>query len=557
MIGKSVIRNDAIAKVTGKALFYSDISLTGMLYMKVLRSPYPHAKILSIDTSEAEKVAGIRCVVTSKDSPAKLYSSAVIEDRTILARDIVRYVGEPIVAVAAESIEAADKALQMIKINFKELPYVIDPEEAMAENPNVVIHPNLKNYNGVNKALLEPDRPNVFSHVKIRKGNLENGFKEADIILENKFLLPPVQHCTLETHGVVISPDTDGGLTFWTGRQGIWSLKGRVADLFGIRASKIRVIQQYVGGAFGSKLTNMEIIAALVALKAKRPIKWVLSREEEFLDGGRREQMVVYIKDGVKKDGTLVAREIKAILNGGAYDNYISVVTKNSSYGAISTYRIPNFKWDSFGVYTNLQPACAFRGFGVTETVFAIESHMDMLAERLNITPVEIRKKNLLREGEPNALGELTHSIGVEECIDKISNYLNDSSKNDERFTDNEWKIGRGIAIGAKYSTGRAISLATIQITADETIVLYHSADEIGQGCNTVLAQMVAEEFGVLMDDVQVVFSDTARTPFFGEGTSSSRTTFQLGNAVREACQNAKEILIKKRQNYYRLIHNY
>ena len=543
VIRKDIPRIDVLEKVTGTASFYSDIKLPGMLYMKALRSPYPHARILSIDTSEAKKTSGVRCVVTGKDAPEKRFSVGLVKDRTVLAKDVVRYIGEPVAAVAAETLDIAEEAVELIKVRYEELPAVFDPEEAVSADPPVIIHPDFSKYDkAVATARLDPDRPNVFTHMRIRKGDVERGFKEADLIIENRFATPKMQHCSLETHGVIVCPEANGGLTLFAGRQDIWGLRGVLADVYGIRASKIRVIQQYVGGAFGGKMAVPEIVPSLLALKTGRPVKWIRTREEEFIDGGHKPAAVVYIKDGVKKDGTLVAREMKALVNAGAYETITTVVATQNGHAVIGDYRIPNVKWDSYGVYTNDPPACAFRGFGITDIIWAIESHMDMLAEQLGISPVEIRKKNLLKEGEPNAMGEITHSIAAEECIDKTVELIKLGEKSSE---EGPWRTGKGIAIGNKYSTAPTVNAVRIKVTEEEKIIVYHSADEMGQGCNTVLAQIAAEEFGVSIDDIEIVFSDTAITPFFAEGSTSSRTTYNLGNAIRIAAHDAKRAIFQ------------
>ncbi len=545
VVGKSILRSDSLAKALGREEFCTDVKLPRMLHMKVLGSPYPHARIVSVDTSEAEKVTGVRCVVTAEDAPKRRYGRALIRDRTVLARGIVRHVGEPVAAVAAETLEAAEEAVAKIKVRYQELPAVFDVEEAASTNPPAIVHPDFPSYTKapVVVARLDPDRPNVFTHMKIRKGDVQQGFAKADLVLVNRFSTPPIQHCAMEPHAVVIRPEVDGGLTFFTGRQDIWGLKGEASEIFSIPGSKVRVVQQHVGGAFGGKVNLCEVIPALLALKTGRPVKWVYTREEVFINGGQREAMVIYIKDGMKKDGTLVAREIRVFLNAGAYDGFISIVTRNSSFAAVSPYRTPNLKWDSYGTYTNDPPRCAFRGFGITEAVYAIESSMNMMADRLGIDLVEMRRRNLLKEGEPNGNGEITHSIGAKECLDKASDFIRLAERSP---VEAPYKRGKGIAIGSKYSIAPTLCQARIKVTEGERIVVYHSADEIGQGVNTVMAQIAAEEFRVPVDDVEVVFSDTAITPYFAAGSTSSRVTYNLGNAVRLACQDAKRILYQR-----------
>ena len=544
VVGKSVLRRDSLVKALGKAEYCSDINLLGMLHAKVLRSPYPHARIVNIDTFEAEKVPGVRCVVTGRDAPQKLSGPALVKDKNMLARGVVRYIGEPVAAVAADTIEVAEEAIDLIKITYEKIPAVFDVEEAAGTQPPAIVHPDFSKYTKfVPEARLAPEQPNVILHMKLRKGDIARGFAEADLIMENRFFTPPIQHCPLETHVVVVRPEADGGVTIHTGRQGVWGLKGEISDTFGIKSSKVRVIQPYVGGGFGGKLTPFEMIPTLLALKTGRPVKWNYTRVEEFIDGGQRESMVIYIKDGMKKDGTIVAREMRVFLNAGAYEGFVGVLIKNCSFGVVPLYRTPNLRWDSYGVYTNEPPRSAFRGFGVAEIVWAIESNMDMMAEKLGIDHVEMRRKNILKEGESQANGEIVHSIGAEECLDKASEFIKLDEKSPAEGT---WIKGKGIALGAKYSTAPTLCQARVQFTEGENVIVYHSADELGQGVNTVMAQIAAEEFGIPVDNVEIVFSDTAITPFFGEGSTSSRTTFNLGNAVRLACQDAKHTLLQK-----------
>lgn len=543
VIGRSVTRIDALEKVTGKAAFCADFMLPGMLHARVLRSPHPHARILSIDTSKAEHLPGVKCLVTGNEAPEKRFGFGVY-DQYLICKDVVRYEGDPVAAVAAESLEVAQEALGLIEVRYEELPAMFDPEDAVSTNPSVVIHPDLFNYERGRVRTLEPDRPNVFKHFKIRKGDVDKGFDGADLVMENRFSTARIQHCTLEPHGTVVKPEPDGGLTMWVGRQNIWQLKNYLGTVFGIKPSKIRIIQPYVGGGFGSKMViNEEPIVTLLALKAGRPVKQVFTREEVFLRGGSRPPMITHIKDGVKKDGTLVAREMSAVLAGGGYENFISVLTRNASFAAVGSYRVKNFKWDSYGVYVNEPPGCPFRGFGSTEVIWAIESHMDILAEKLGIDPVEFRMKNILKEGEANITGEITHSIGARECLSKVAEFI---KPEEEPEGDGPWRRGKGLALGSKYSSMSTVASARVKVSEDETLIVYHSADEIGQGCNTVAAQVVAEEFGISPDNVKVVFTDTLLTPVFLGGSTSSRVTYSLGNAVKLACLDAKHKLCER-----------
>ena len=544
IVGKSVLRFDSLEKVQGRGGFCGDIMLPGMLHMKVLGSPYPHAKILNIDTSKAENCPGVRCVVTDKDAPQQRFSPTPIKDLTFLARGVVRYVGEPVAAVAATTLEAAEDAIDMIRVEYEPLPAIFDVEEAAGTNPKVVVHPEFAQYSNIlPPALRAPDRPNVFTHGKVRKGDVEKGFEQADLVLENRYTAPAIHAAALEPHSVVVRPDADGGMTLFSGRQGIWGLRGLISELFDIDPSKVRVKQKYVGGAFCARGVPFEYLPVLLTLKTGRPVKSVFTREEVFSYGGVREDMVIYTKDGFKKDGTLTASEIKAYINGGAYSRMVAIIARRCSMAAISMYRIPHFKWDAYGCYTHTPPRSGVRGFGMNEVSWAQESTMNMAAEKLGLDPAELRRRNLLKEGEPQLTGEITHSNAVRECMDKVSEAIKLHEKSPSK---GPWRMGKGIALGNKYSTAPMLCEARIKIAEDEKVVLYHSADDIGMGVNVAMAQIVAERFGITVDEVKVVFSDTDVTPFFGDGSNSQRVTYNLGNAVCRACDDAKADLFRR-----------
>ena len=545
VVGKSVPRVDAVEKVTGKARYSVDLKLPGMLHGKVLRSPYPHARIVRIDTAKAERLTRVKAVVTGDDAPEERVGH--IRDRHILARGTVRFVGEAVAAVAADSIEAAEEALELITVDYEELPAIFDAEEAMRPHAPVVVHPDLLTYtlNPLPYPLyrFDPDRPNVYVHRPIRKGDTEKGFGEADLIFEHRFSTPMMQHAALEPHNALAVPEPDGGLTVWDPTHVLYMHKADFSRLFRLPPSKVRVISLYIGGCFGGKAGFIvPAITTLLALKAKRPVKLVLNRDEVFVDGTSRESMVIYMKDGVKKDGTLVARQMRMILNAGAYSGTTALVAKNATFGAVGTYRVPNFKVDSYAVATNTPPTGSFRGFGSTEVLWAIESHMDMIAEGLGIDPLEIRKRNLLKEGEEDVLGMRTYSTGARECLEKVARWIEwDKEPSKE---EGPWKKGKGIAVGNKYTMPATRSVVHVKVHQDAAIEVRHSAHEVGQGCNTALAQIAAEEFGTSVDRIRMVFTDTAVTPF-DAGTVSSRSTFHTGNALRLACQNVKQQIFK------------
>lgn len=547
-IGKSVKRVDALEKVTGKALYCTDLKLPGMLHVKVLRSPHPHARIKSINTERARQDPQVACILTADDLTANRYGS-VIRDSTILARGVVRQIGEPVVAVAAENLETAEDALERIEVEYEPLTAVFDPETAAQPDPPVVIHPDLFEYEAASSFFelgkrLDPDRPNVMMHFKIRRGEIEKSFQEADLVMENRFTTAGVQHCPLELQVSVVEPMQDGGLKLWISLTMMHPAKSTFIKLFELPPEKVRTVQPYVGGSFGRSSTRSELpIAMAVSMQTGKPVKHVFTREEMYYRAGMRIPFTISIKDGVKKDGTLVARQMNTYLTGGGAAEFtVGLVARNSAFGAVGTYRIPNFKLDSYGVYTNNPTATGFRGLGTPEVTFAIESQMDMLAEKLGIDPFEIRRKNILEEGEPNVTGELTHSIGTQKCLDKTEQWIKSLKP---LKTDDVWQTGRGIAVANKYTLAPSAASARMEITSDGAIVLYHGAEEVGQGCDTAMAQIAAEEIGVPVEDIQIPSNDTAHTPF-DSGSYSSRQTYWSGNAVKMACEDAKLQALKK-----------
>lgn len=545
VVGKSVPRVDAFEKVTGKAKYCADFRIPGMCYGKLLRSPHPHARIVRIDTSKAEKLYGVRAVLTGKDAPDNL-TGMFIKDQYVIARDVVRYVGEPVAGVVADTEEVADEALELIDVEYEQLPAIFDPEEAMKVNPSVIIHPNLPQYARVTGKFHYrpvPDRPNVFQCWYGYQGDVEKGFEEADLIVENRFVIPRVQHSCLERYNVDCWLEPDGGITLRTKKQGIHPLRAQISSVYDIPISKIRVITDYIGGAFGETLAPWpELAAVLLLLKSQRPVRLSFTREECFMNISHKLGEIIYMKDGVKKDGAIIARDITTILDAGAYSDFAVILVRSGARAAIGQYRLPNFRMYSYGVYTNYPKTGSLRGVTCPELVWAIEQQMDIIAEKLGIDSVEIRKKNLLKEGERNCLGQITHSIGAEKCLSKVAEWL-EWGKPPEASA-GSWKRGKGLAVGNQFTVADTPSFVHVKVYKDGILEVLHGLDELGQGLNTVLAQIAAEEFGVSMEDVRVVRGDTALTPY-DVWSASSRSTFYAGNATYRACQDAKRELFK------------
>lgn len=545
VVGQSVKRLDSFEKVTGKAKYVMDMKLPAMLYGKILRSPYPHAKITSIDSAQAARLGGVKAVITGRDVPDRRFGIGVY-DQHVLARERVLFAGDAVAAVAASTDEIAEVALGLIEVEYEELPAVFDAEEAASATPPVVLHPDLYSYQTsvVVRPRFDRERPNVHNHFKIRSGDIAKGFQGADLVVENRFTTAMIQHCQFEPHVSIAQVEGDGTITVWSSVQGLYMIKSALCDALGLPSSRVRIIAPYVGGGFGGKISiRTEPVSVLLARKTGRPVKVAFSREEVFTSANTRSPFTIYIKDGVKRDGTLVAREIRQYLNGGGYADYVYLVTRNSAFGAVGSYRVPNFKLDSYGVYTNLPMGGPFRGFGSSEILWAIESQMDLIAEKLGLDPLEIRLKNVLREGDVNVTGEKMHSVGAQECLRKAAEAIEWGKK--PAAGQGPWRRGKGIAHGNKYSIAPTASCAYLKVHDDETIEVRMSADEMGQGVKTVMAQIAAEEFGLSVDRVRVIHGDTAFTPY-DMGSVSSRSTYNTGNAVRLACQDAKHQLFAK-----------
>ncbi|MFC1845978.1 xanthine dehydrogenase family protein molybdopterin-binding subunit [Chloroflexota bacterium] len=537
VVGKSIIKVDAFGKVTGKTKYASDegIGIPGMLYGKVLFSPYAHARILNVDTSKASQMKGVRAVLTGKDTPDNRTGS-LIEDRHILCHETVRFAGDAVAVVAADTIEAAEEASGLIKVEYKELPAIFDVEDAMKPDCPVLVHPDLANYNRPLYKYMGDDLPgpNVHTHHKIRKGDVEEGFQEADLIVENRFQNDRMSHCQLEPFNSACYPESDGSLTLWTSAR-LFGTQREICQAFNLPFSQLRVRTGYLGGMFGM-VGRTERFAVLIALKTGKPVKMVYTREENFLDGLTRLPDVIYIKDGVKKDGTLVAREAKVIINTGAYGDMAPLTIRNCAFHA-TQYRLPNYKWDAYGVYTNEPCSGPLRGFGNSEALCATESQMDIVCEKLGMDPVEFRMKNTVDEGEQDVRGQIVHCIGAKECLGKVAEWI-EWGKPGKPASGNI-RIGKGIAMGNKYTQIDTASAAMVRVNMDGIIEAFHGGDDCGQGLNTVITQITAEEFGVTVEKIKVVWGDTARVPY-DFGTASSRSTLFMGNAIRLACQDAK-----------------
>lgn len=526
LVGKSPPRLDALAKATGKAEYVTDFKLPGMLWGKILRSPLAHGRILHIDASRAKRLPSVRAVITPADCPATKYGQ-VVADETVLALDKVRYIGEEVAAVAAENEEAAEEALGLISVEYEELPLVSDPEKAMMpETPEI-------HFGG-----------NIAYRFSYERGNGEQGFKESDLVFTSRFRTQMNHQSYIEPRCCLAVADASQNLTVWGGFQNVFLIRQRLATILGISESKIRVIQPFTGGGFGGKTSSSKApIAALLAIKSGRAVRMANSRSDEFLAGRPRAPGIIEQKVGVKRDGTLVVRQVRVIADCGAYAGNGPGVAECMAMRAENLYRFRHLKGEGFAVYTNKTPTGACRAFGSSEGAFALETQLDEIAEALGIDPLDLRLKNAIEAGEVTLHGWKVQSCGLKECLKAVAAKAGWR----ERRSRQKDSQGFGIACGIQVSgIRRGIdfdgSSAFVKIELDGRVTLITGEGDTGQGAWSVLAQVVAEELGARYENIQVYPADTGFAPYC-LGSWAARVTVAGGNAVRLAAADAKKQL--------------
>ena len=532
-VGRSVPRLEGAAKVTGRAEYVHNIRLPGMLYGKIFRSTVAHGRIRSLDASAARAFAGVHRVVTIDDVrkvvPNPFYGPA-FHDQPILAAGKVHYVGEPVAVALAADPHVAEAAAQSIVAEYDELPAVFDEVEAMTSA--AIVHdvlkpagtfPDLKHLQGKTNT-------NVALDFHLRRGDPARGFAEADHVFEHTFRTQQVLHLPLEPF-VSIAEVTDAGLTIHTASQSPSFVRIEIARLLGWPENKVRVKVPHLGGGFGAKLyIKLEALVAALALIVRRPVKISLTMEEQFYTLTKHAS-TFRIKSGVK-DGRITARECEVWWNGGAYADIGPRITQKSGFTAPGPYDIENVHIDSYSLYTNLPPAGALRGFGIPQLVWAYESHTDMMARTLKLDPIEFRRKNILREGRPQATGTVMRDAAIEAVLDRLAVRMN-WGKTFDRGNDMV-RRGRGIAIGFKASISPTTSVAIVNVSADASCTLYCSTVDMGQCSDTV-----AEVLNVPAESVRVIHPDTDVTPY-DMATLGSRSLFHMGNAVKLAAEDAR-----------------
>jgi len=537
LIGEPVIRKDALEKVTGGAIYGADFKLPGLLWARFYRSPYPHAKIVKIDTTRAKSVPGVRGIVTGADVPY-LHGSAVIRDQPFLAMDRVRYVGEPIVGVIAEDVEAAEEAVDSIHVEFEPLVAVLDVFSAL-EFDAPLIHEAMMEYPRT-AAVTPVEGTNICNHLKLRKGDVEKGFRHSDVIIEDTYCVPMIQHAPIETHAATAKCEPNGSVTVWTSTQSPFYIRAEIARALGIPMNRVRIACMRVGGGFGCKHEmRIEHLAVAMALKANlRPVKVVMTREEEFVSALVRMPVHVKIKTGAKEDGTLVAQKVTIHWDTGAYSGWGPLVARNAGCASPGPYVIPNVEVNSLCVYTNKPLGGAFRGLGVPEVAWAHECNLDSVAHQLGIDPLEIRLRNALEEGSISVMGERVFNGGLKESLRRAAEGINWNVRSEGKAR------GKGIACMYKMTGTPTSSSAIVRLNEDGSVQVLQSAVEMGQGVETVIAQITAEELGIPLERVTLTHVDTEFTPY-ERSTTSSRATFHTGNAVMAAAADARKQLLQ------------
>ena len=535
LLGGYLPRDDAEIKATGQACYITDLKRPGMLYSKILFSSRPHARIVNIDASEALALPGVEAVISGDDAPDILYGLYMF-DRYIFAKGRVRHVGEPVAAVAATSLKIAQQALRLIKVEYEDLPAVFDIDSAIAVDAPIV-HPDIKAYAGIHPFI---KYGNVCMDARVEMGDVERGFAQADHIIEGDYITSPMHQAYIEPHGCVAEYDMNNRLTVWTGTQQLSIVHSESAKSLGIPMNKIRVLPAWLGGGFGGKLKTLhEQICALLAMKTRKPVKLVLTREEEFTSSHPRANFRITMKTGFMKDGTLVAREVDIVADMGAYtDHALGMVNHAITYSA-GPYKVPNVRTRGRAVYTNNPDWGCMRGYGGNEITFAYESQMDEIAGILEMDPTEVRYRNLTEEGEIYLTTQALRSVHIRETMDaaiEASGYIQKRGK---------MGPNRGIGIANTIlNTGFLASSVFLRMNEDGTINVHTSITDHGSGNLTALRQIAAEAMGVPLDTVSIAAQDTDSSPY-DTGSIASRTIYDTGNAI---CLASEDLLRQVRE---------
>ncbi|MBC8509013.1 MAG: xanthine dehydrogenase family protein molybdopterin-binding subunit [Anaerolineales bacterium] len=538
-IGESKPRLENDQKVTGAAIFADDIQFgNSLLYARIMHSPHPHALIKSIDTSKAEALPGVKAVVTGADFPG--YLGLYLQDRHIFCRDRVRYVGDPVLGVAATSEEIAVKALDLIDVEYEVLEPVLNAEEG-AKPDAPLIHPDLGNYKVANFIFPQPGT-NISNHFKLRKGDVDGAWEKCSTIVERKFWVPHIQHVPIEPHTAIAQWDETGEITLWASSQSPFAQRNLLAQALGVSQSSVRVIAPKIGGGFGCKAgISMEALVVAIASKTNgRPVKLLLTREEEFHTAFVRQELIAYYKMGCDENGKILAMENTYYWGGGASTEYGVNVTRAAGYSCTGPYEVPNVKADSLCVYTNHPVGGAYRGFGMPEMHTGLEQCVDELAYKAGIDPVDIRSINCVKEGCETVTGFKMHPTGLSQCIEETAKAIQWGQKSPASAPNKRRGKGTAIMWKAPAMPPNAGSSAWVELAEDGTVNVGLGGQDLGQGAFTVMAQMAAAALGVPYESVRISSPvDTRYSPYEWQ-TVASRLTWSMGNAVVAAATDAR-----------------
>jgi CO/xanthine dehydrogenase Mo-binding subunit len=539
-IGRSLPRLEARDKVTGRAEYTHTMRLPGMLHGKIFRSTVPHGRIKSIDTSAAKKIPGVYRVITAEDVAKVIpdpYYGPAFHDQPILALDKVRFVGEPVAVVLAADPHIAEAATQEIVAEYEELPAVYDEVEAMTSS--VYVHDELKPAGSFAdlKHLKGQKNTNLALGAKLRRGDIDKAFADAAHVFEHTFRTQKCLHLAFEPFASIADAN-ESSITIYTGSQGPSFVRSEIARLLKWPENRVRIKVPFLGGGYGSKLyIKLEALVTACSMIVRRPVKIALTMEEQFYQITKHPS-TFRLKTGLDKDGHITARKCEVFWNGGAYADVGPRVTHKSGFTASGPYDIDNVWIDSYALYTNTTPAGALRGFGIPQLAWAYESQMDMMARELKLDAVEFRRKNLLRDGRPQATGTILKDAPLETLLDHVSDRLRWKQPFDRGS--GTVKRGRGLAIALKAAISPTASVAILNVGADGSAILYISTVDMGQGSDTAMAQIVGEILNMPAESVKVVARDTDITPY-DMGTLGSRSLFHMGHAVRLASEEARD----------------
>jgi carbon-monoxide dehydrogenase large subunit len=533
VLGMPAPRVEGEEKVSGRAAYAGDKLLPGLLWVKALRSPIPHGRIKRIDTRKAEELSGVKAVITGQDVRGSRIGKKII-DMPIVADDVVRFIGEKVAAVAAESEEIAEQALELIEVEYEELEPVADLLEALKPSAPI-LHPELASYTGLLHEIREPS--NVFVHLAWKKGDIEAGFGQSDLVVENTFRTSMVHQGYIEPHAFLVNVNEDGGAEIWASTKSPFALRAQIGAALKVPPNKLVVHPCYVGGDFGGKGDSNDIaLCYVLSKKSGCPVKMVVDYSEEFIAGNPRHAAVITIRSGVNKNGKMVAQHIRFAFDSGAYGSYRPQGFLVGAHESVGPYKIPHVVVQEDYVYTNKVPCGYMRSPGFTQGVFANEGQMDLVAKELGMDPTEFRRLNFMHDGDHSPLGHVISHVKVEETLDKaleVSGYKRPKPKN----------VGRGVAVAQWVSKGGE-SYAYVGIDKDGSVTLSAAVMDVGPGAYTIMRQIVAEELKIPLDSVRVQALDTSKV-VMDTGVRGSSSTRVHGSAAYEAAKKAKEEILK------------